>query len=173
METLSRFCLGLLLGAFLLAPAWAAPPTDPPGPLITGSPAGKMQEVTAIIAKKPFQVEVAIEPEDFYRGLMYRTSLPANHGMLFPFFPPRSVSFWMKNTLIPLDMVFIRDNKVQHIVQKAQPCKNDPCKTYPSEAVIDMVIELPAGSSKTLQLKPGDSIVLQSDKPLAFLRPVK
>jgi len=158
--------------ACFLAPAWAAPPAEPPGPLSVKASSSKMQAVTAVLAKQSFQVEVALEPEDFYRGLMYRTVLPADQGMLFPFFPPRAVSFWMKNTLIPLDMIFIRDRKVQHIVQRAQPCKGDPCKTYPSEAVVDMVIELPAGSAKTLQLKPGDDVSLYSDKPLAGEHPL-
>ena len=73
--------------------------------------------------------QVAATPEQQERGLMFRRSLAPNEGMIFPYDPPASVSFWMHNTLIPLDMLFItKDMTVAGIVQNAEP-KTDTMRT--------------------------------------------
>jgi uncharacterized membrane protein (UPF0127 family) len=109
------------------------------------------------------QLEVAQTPQQQATGLMHRTSLAANRGMLFAFNPPRSVGFWMKNTLIPLDMVFLRNGEVKKIQPQASPCKADPCPTYGPgpNTVIDQVIELRGGRAAELGLKAGDRITVQ------------
>jgi uncharacterized protein len=68
-------------------------------------------------------LEVARTAQEQSTGLMYRTQLAANRGMLFVFSPARPVSFWMKNTLIPLDMVFMSNGMVKYIGANIQPCK--------------------------------------------------
>src|SRR3546814_5706222 len=74
-----------------------------------------------------FDVEVARTDAEQDRGLMFRTSLPENGGMLFPFKKPRIGSFWMKNTLIPLDMIFIRaDGSVDRIAENTIPESLEP-----------------------------------------------
>ncbi len=74
-----------------------------------------------------FQVEVAASPEEQAQGLMFRESLGPNRGMVFPFDPPRPASFWMKNTLIPLDMLFVRaDGTIARIAANTVPHSLDP-----------------------------------------------
>jgi len=82
------------------------------------------------IAKRPIELEVAKIEKQQNIGLMYRTSLPDNRGMLFEFKPARGVNFWMKNCKISLDMIFLRDGVVEAIELSAPPCTADPCPTY-------------------------------------------
>src|SRR5947209_4753066 len=72
-------------------------------------------------AVHPFTVEVAATPEQQERGLMFVRSLPPNRGMIFPYNPPQDVSFWMKNTLIPLDIIFIRSDGSILRIANAKP----------------------------------------------------
>ncbi|MDZ8055015.1 MAG: DUF192 domain-containing protein [Aulosira sp. ZfuVER01] len=104
------------------------------------------------------QLEVAQTPKQQEIGLMYRTSLPDNQGMIFKFPSAQPVRFWMKNTLIPLDMVFIQNGVVKYIKASAPPCTSDPCPSYGPNTLIDTVIELRSGRSTELGLKVGDSI---------------
>ncbi len=94
-------------------------------------------------------------------GLMYRRSLADNRGMMFIFDPPQPVSFWMKNTLIPLDIVFLEGGKVKAISPNVPPCKSDPCPTYGPNVAIDRVIELRGGRAAELGLKPGDNVTIE------------
>ncbi|MGG6267880.1 DUF192 domain-containing protein [Leptolyngbya sp. AN03gr2] len=108
------------------------------------------------------KLEVARTSEEQAMGLMYRTSLADDRGMLFPFDPPRPTQFWMKNTLIPLDMLFLRRGEIRVIKANVPPCKADPCPTYGSPTEdIDQVIELRAGRAAELGLKVGDRIAIQ------------
>ncbi len=115
----------------------------------------------ATLAGQVIEIEVARTPEQQQMGLMYRTSLPANRGMLFSFEPPQTVSFWMKNTKVSLDMVFLRNGRVQHLARNVPPCTADPCPLYPSEAVIDQVLELRAGRAEELGLRVGDLLAIE------------
>ena len=105
-------------------------------------------------------LEVARTSQEQSTGLMNRKELGNNQGMLFVFSPPRPVSFWMKNTLIPLDMVFVSNGVVKYIGTQILPCKADPCPTYGPEprTDIDGVIELRGGRATELQLKVGDRV---------------
>jgi len=100
-----------------------------------------------------FTVEIAKTQEEKTRGLMFRDFMPEDHGMLFVFddFAPRS--FWMKNTLIPLDIVFIDDNMAVVDVQTALPCKEDPCPTYRARA--KYVLEINAGAAEKNNIRNG------------------
>lgn len=115
----------------------------------------------AIMGNQKIELEVTKTPEQQQLGLMYRESLEANRGMLFTFSPPREVGFWMKNVVIPLDMVFIFDGKIKTIKTNVPPCKVDPCPVYHSNALIDNVIELKGGKANELNLKVGDPVNIE------------
>jgi uncharacterized protein len=115
------------------------------------------------IGKENILLEVARTPQEGQIGLMYRTDLADNRGMLFVFEPPQPVRFWMKNTLIPLDMIFLSGGVVKHISADILPCQGDPCPDYgPDRSVkIDEVIELRGGRAAELQLKVGDRLKIR------------
>lgn len=104
-----------------------------------------------------FAVELAITPQEQARGLMFRRSLPADRGMLFVFDPPRPASFWMRNTLIPLDMLFIRDDgTVANIVHEAEPMTETPRR---SDGPVRAVLEIVGGRARALGMEAGDRAV--------------
>lgn len=109
-------------------------------------------------------LEVARTPEQQSIGLMNRQDLAADRGMLFVFSPPRPVSFWMKNTIISLDMVFVSNGVVKYIGQQIRPCGGDPCPSYGPEPKtdIDGVIELRGGRAAELRLKVGDRLKISN-----------
>ena len=103
-----------------------------------------------------FDVELALNDIERARGLMFRDKLGAYEGMLFDFYQEAPVSFWMKNTLIPLDMVFISgDGTIRHIHANAVPLSTD---TIPSEYPVRAVLEINGGSARLLGIKPGDKV---------------
>lgn len=103
-----------------------------------------------------FRVEVARSFEEQQRGLMFRTQLPDDGGMIFPFATPRPASFWMKNTLIPLDMIFIRqDGSIARIAREATPHSLAPVDS--GEPVI-AVFEIAGGRSDALGIREGDKV---------------
>lgn len=107
-------------------------------------------------------LEVAETPRQQAIGLMYRTSLGDNRGMLFPFNPPRPVSFWMRNVEIDLDMVFLKDGQVIAIEAQVPPCRTDICEHYgPTDALVDHVIELRGGRASELGIAVGDTLILR------------
>ncbi len=108
-----------------------------------------------------FTVEVARTPEEQAKGLMFRTSLPENGGMLFPFEKPRFGSFWMKNTLIPLDMFFIRaDGSIDRIAENTIPESLEPVV---SGGEVTAVLELAGGTATRLGIDE-NAIVTWQDK---------
>jgi uncharacterized membrane protein (UPF0127 family) len=93
-----------------------------------------------------FDVEIARTPEVQSKGLMFRESMPENHGMLFVFEGEQTRTFWMKNTLISLDMIFVSaDNKVVDIKHNVPPCEEDPCPRYESVKPAMYVLEINGG----------------------------
>jgi uncharacterized membrane protein (UPF0127 family) len=115
------------------------------------------------------QLEVAETQEQQALGLMFRTEVPDDHGMLFPFDPPREVQFWMRNVSIDLDMVFLRDGKIVAIAENVPPCVTPSCPTYGPREPVDQVIELGGGRAAELGLTVGDEVevvaVTPSDNP--------
>jgi hypothetical protein len=110
------------------------------------------------------ELEVAKTPEQQALGLMFRESLPAKRGMLFPFKPAKITQFWMVNCLISLDMIFLRDGQIQAIAANVPPCNTAPqdCPIYgPSSTLIDQVIELRGGRAAELDLQPGDRLKVE------------
>jgi hypothetical protein len=112
-----------------------------------------------------FSVEIAATPAQQAHGLMDRMSMPADHGMLFVFPQAQPLTFWMKDTLIPLDMLFFDEaHRLVTIRTDVPPCKADPCPTYASTAPARYVLELNAGTAAKLDLRKGDVITF-SDVP--------
>jgi len=141
-----------------ITPASASGPHD-------GEPQTGLPEAHIAIGKQVYQIEMAVTPQQAETGLMYRTSLPQGHGMLFPFKSPRPVSFWMKNTLIPLDILFIAQGHLLHVFENVQPCISEPCQTYGLTALTDMVLELPAGTALRDHLTAGSPVEVRLPVP--------
>jgi len=103
-----------------------------------------------------FDVELATTPDQLSFGLMYRRSLAVDAGMLFDYSRPQIVAMWMKNTLIPLDMVFIDAvGKVVHISERTVP---QSLRTISSQVPVRAVLELNGGTVARLKIKNGDRI---------------
>ncbi|MDO6416421.1 DUF192 domain-containing protein [Sphingomonas sp. BIUV-7] len=103
-----------------------------------------------------FQVEVARTSEQQEIGLMFRKTMPADHGMIFPMSPPRAVSFWMKNTWLPLDLVFIGpDGRIIRIAENAQPLSLDLIECAEPVAA---VLELNGGAARKQGIAAGDLV---------------
>jgi uncharacterized membrane protein (UPF0127 family) len=102
-----------------------------------------------------FMVEVARTPAQQERGLMFVRSLAADRGMIFPYDPPQEVSFWMKNTLIPLDMVFIRRDGTIARIATARPLDETP---VPAGEPVAAVLEIRGGRAAELGIRSGDRV---------------
>ena len=123
------------------------------------SPAG-LEQVPLTISSNGrehrFVVEVARTGEEQAQGLMFRTQLAPDRGMIFPMDPPRAASFWMRNTLIPLDMIFVRaDGTIANIEANTVPYSEEPMR---SDGPVAAVLEIPGGRSAELGIKPGDRV---------------
>jgi len=146
----------------MLAAAAALMGCSPQGAVsapVDRSPAGLEQVVLTIksaSATHKFTVEVARSPEEQSRGLMHRQSLAPDRGMIFPYDPPQPVGFWMKNTLIPLDMIFIRqDGTIATIAENTVPMS---LELVPSVEPVVAVLEIAGGRSAELGIKAGDKV---------------
>ncbi|MDQ3283396.1 MAG: DUF192 domain-containing protein [Acidobacteriota bacterium] len=104
-------------------------------------------------------VELATDDETRAQGLMYRNSLRPGTGMLFLFAEDGDYPFWMKNTLIPLDMVWIDSSqRVAHVKVNVPPCKVENCPSYPPNVTSRYVLEVAGGVAQQHGLKPGDQL---------------
>lgn len=103
-----------------------------------------------------FRVEVARTAEEQARGLMFRASMGADEGMIFPMNPPRGAAFWMKNTVIPLDLIFIGpDRRIANIAANAVPYS---LESLPSVGPVIGVLELNGGRAAQLGITAGDRV---------------
>lgn len=116
------------------------------------------------------RVEIAADEATRQQGLMYRDRLPADRGMIFFFPQSGNYPFWMKNTLMTLDMIWIDDQKrIVHIAHDVQPCKADPCPSVPPGADARYVLEVAAGvaarhglaNGQTLRFEGIDTVVVR------------
>ena len=103
-------------------------------------------------------VELAATPEDRERGLMGRTELGADEGMLFAFPEPWTGAFWMKDTLIPLSIAFWGDDGRIHTILEMTPCEADPCETYPAADTYTYALEMNAGWFAEHGVEVGDLV---------------
>ena len=112
--------------------------------------------VTQAGGRHTFEVEVARNDADRAQGLMYRRSMPENHGMLFDFGRVEPVAMWMQNTYLSLDMFFIRpDGTIARIAADAEPLST---RTIPSGEPVLAVLELNGGTAARLGIRPGDRV---------------
>jgi len=103
-----------------------------------------------------FSVEVASTPDQMALGLMFRRSLAPDAGMLFVYGSERPVAFWMKNTVIPLDMLFIgADGHIRRIAERTVPLSETPISSVDP---VSAVLELNGGTAERLGIKPGDVV---------------
>lgn len=118
-----------------------------------------------VLGETVIELEVARTPEEQAQGLMFRSQLPPDRGMLFDFDSPRVARFWMKNTLIPLDMIFLRQGEIKAVLPQIPPCRLDPCPVYGPWDEVDQVLELGAGEAARLGLEPGARLQIRSRSP--------
>ncbi|MFS8535497.1 MAG: DUF192 domain-containing protein [Limnochordales bacterium] len=146
----------------LLAAGQPAPAQEPGIPINTGLPERVIVIERDGVEIARFTVELALTPTEQAIGLMGRTELPPDRGMLFIWPTADRVAMWMKNTLIPLDFVFIRpDGTIASIVHNVQPCPPQGlCPAYASPEPVNMVLEIGGGRSRELGIEPGDRLVL-------------
>jgi uncharacterized membrane protein (UPF0127 family) len=118
-----------------------------------------LREVPLIVRTRTgahrLRVEVAATPEQQEAGLMFRRALGPDRGMIFPYDPPQPVAFWMKNTLIPLDMIFIRSDGTIARVASARPLDLTP---VPSGEPVAAVLEIAGGRAAALGIRAGDKV---------------
>jgi uncharacterized protein len=130
------------------------------GLFIAAGPARPAGQQTLEIASKTgvhtFEVEVVDDDTDRAKGLMYRKALPEGRGMLFDFHRDQDVSFWMQNTYIPLDMVFISgDGRILRIQENTEPLST---RLIPSGGPVRAVLEVIGGTTRKLGIAPGDRV---------------
>jgi uncharacterized protein len=150
-----KFLLRTLPVALLLVVAGCQ--SAPVNGAATTKPALIPLEIRTAKGKLNFKVEIARTPEEQARGLMFRTSLPDFGGMIFPMVPPREASFWMKDTVIPLDIIFIRsDGTIARIAANTIPYDLTPVTS--GEPVV-AVLELAGGRAEALGIAENDRVI--------------
>jgi uncharacterized protein len=147
---LSRFrgiaAASVLAAAFSLSPAFAQQAVGPRELLVIATASGEQK----------FDVEIADDARETSIGLMFRRDMAANEGMLFDFGVEGRRSFWMRNTYIPLDMIFIKaDGTIDSIAERATPLSE---KSVPSKGAVRFALEINGGLSDSLGIAPGDKV---------------
>ena len=151
MDRLSRRSfLSLATAAWALLSPWPGAAQRP----------GMKRTPLAIVTESgrhKFTVELAVSDKEQERGLMFRRRMAADAGMLFDYKRPQIITMWMRNTLIPLDMIFIgADGKIINIAQRTVPGSLD---SIPSRTPALAVLEVNGGTSSRLKIKPGDRVL--------------
>ena len=130
------------------APESLAPPTFPALPMTMTTPLGKF----------PMFVELAVTPESRQWGLMFRPDLPDDYGMLFVMPQEGILSFWMRNTLSPLDIIYINSENVVVSIARGEPLNETP---LPSAAPAKFVFEVRQGLAEVYGIEPGTTLLFQ------------
>lgn len=150
-------------------PGYAIPDSASPGLRKNSSERDGLQdgvlarEGEVRFGKDVFVVEFARTPKERQKGLMGRESLGDREGLLFVFEDDAPRTFWMKNTLLPLDMIFLdREGVVVHLEENAQPCRKDPCQLYTSPVPARFVLEVKGGVARAVGIHVGDRAVIRS-----------
>jgi hypothetical protein len=141
MPALTRLAI-LFVALVASAPAWSAPP--------------QTLEIASKTGVHSFAVEMATTEAEREKGLMFRKELPEGRGMLFDFHREQEVGFWMQNTYIPLDMIFIQgDGRILRIEANTQPLST---KLIPSNGPVRAVLEVIGGTAEKLGIAAGDRV---------------
>jgi uncharacterized protein len=146
---------------FLLAACGASPKASV-APAATPAPAGPR---VFLPSGSSYTLEVVRTPEEQAQGLMFRESLAEKTGMLFPFGDKAVHRFWMKNTMIPLDMIWMdADGKVIFVSADTPPCKADPCPSYGPDSPAASVLEIAGGKATKERIGVGSVLRFQDVK---------
>jgi uncharacterized protein len=122
-------------------------------------------ENTVCFEKHCFLVKLAIRDDELKQGLMFRKSLDQNRGMLFVFKKEDKYPFWMKNTLIPLDIIWINAEKeVVFINKNTQPCLENYCQSIKPDKNAKYVLEINSGLTDKINLNLGDKLIFNTDE---------
>ena len=156
--------LGAIAPAAALALACGAAPSPAKAPAATPT-AAAAAPVSGPRATMPsgavYRLELALTPEDQAQGLMFRESLPPNSGMLFVFPTDEPHHFWMKNTMIPLDMIWMdASGRVLFVSADTPPCRADPCPTYGPDGPARQVLEIAGGMAAKEKIAVGATLKL-------------
>lgn len=147
------------LAACILATACGAAPRSSVAPTPATEPAGPR---AVMPSGAVYRLELALIPEDQAQGLMYRENLPEKTGMLFVFTEAGPHHFWMKNTMIPLDLIWLDEaGRVLFISANTPPCKADPCPTYGSDVPVRLVLEIEGGMAAKEKVAVGAVLELK------------
>jgi len=148
------------LAAAVLASACGASPKSEPTPSSTPVPASGGPRIQ-LPSGAVYRLELALTPEDQAQGLMFRENLPEKTGMLFVFAESARHHFWMKNTMIPLDMIWMDEaGRVVFVSANTPPCTADPCPTYGPSAPARRVLEIAGGKAAKEGVNVGDVLKL-------------
>jgi uncharacterized membrane protein (UPF0127 family) len=152
------FGFALLLAGCSPHASEGAPPANTASP--ARHPVSGLQVIPLTVThggkRHAFRVEVAGTGEEQAKGLMFRTEMGADEGMIFPMDPPRLASFWMRNTVMSLDIVFVgTDRRILNIAANATPYSETP---LPSAGRVSGVLELNAGRAAQLGIAAGDTV---------------
>lgn len=132
---------------------------------LTACATAQGQTPEVCFSQKCFTVEVMRTDQELKRGMQGRMELDPDHGMLFVFTEDRPHRFWMKNTFVALDMIWLdRDHRVVGMQHAAPPCLNDPCPSYMPSKDARYVLELRAGVGKKWNIMPGDRAQFKLNK---------
>ena len=150
--------LVLLLASCSPGAGEASPAADQTAPAVHPASGLAVVPLTVTSGKTRhiFRVELAATAAQQARGLMFRTALGADEGMIFPMNPPRAASFWMRNTVIPLDLIFVGpDGRITNIAANAVPYDERPLS---STGLVKGVLELSGGRAAQLGIVAGDRV---------------
>jgi len=148
--------------------AGSAAPTAKPAP--PAPPSAKERDARRAEVRFPngrlILAEIADTPEHWARGYMFRREVGEGDGMVFVFPEPEVRPFWMKNTLVPLDIIWLdEERKILHIEAHTPPCKADPCPSYGPLRKASTVLEVRAGTAAAEGLKAGDRLQISIPQP--------
>jgi uncharacterized membrane protein (UPF0127 family) len=147
-----RDVLALFGSAALLTPAYGETPSGPQPEL----PKERLVIVTHDGKQHVFNVEMAVTPEQQTTGLMFRRNIPADGGMLFDWGVVKPSQMWMKNTVSPLDILFINpDGRIRTVVEQTVP---ESLAVIDSRGPVRATLELPAGTAERLDIRVGDNV---------------
>jgi uncharacterized membrane protein (UPF0127 family) len=142
------------IAALIADPVFAQPGVDRPQPRL---PTERLVIVTRDGRRLDFTVEMALTPEQQTIGLMFRPEVKADEGMIFDWGQPRESSMWMRNTLVPLDMVFIAaDGRIHRIAERTVPLSLTPVD---SRGPVRATLELQGGITEKLDIRVGDRVL--------------